>query len=88
MKRPRVGQRVRLNDYGLEQIFGSARGLSDVKDKVMKITWVDCIPAAGTDIWPVEVDDENINKFLIDNLCFDDADPGDGYAIVLEGWVR
>ena len=83
MKRPRVGQRVRLNDYGLEQIFGSKFGLSVVKEKLMRITWVACIPAAGTDIWPVEVDDEQVNQFLIDNLCFDDAEPGDGYAIVL-----
>jgi hypothetical protein len=85
-EKPRVGQKVRLNNHGLYQTFGSPFGLSLMKNKIMAITWVDDESITDdVDTWVVEVDDRVINQFLIDNHCFDSAEPGDGYAIVIEG---
>jgi len=83
-EKPKVGQKVRFNDWGLEQCFGSTLGLSHMKNKVLTITWVEqesMTDDVGT--WPVEVDDPEITQFCLDNHCFDEAEPKDGYAIVL-----
>lgn len=69
---PNVGDIVRLNDLGLEQVFGSARGKSFMKKLELRITKVD--PESITYPEPtfaVEVDDPEINQFLIDHRCFD-----------------
>ena len=69
---PNVGDIVRLNDTGLEQMFGSARGKSFMKKLELRVTKVDdesmTFPEAT---FVVEVDDADINQFLIDHRCFD-----------------
>lgn len=69
---PNVGDTVRLNDCGLEQIFNVRRGMSHMKTLEMKIVRVDdesiTYPKAT---FVVEVDNAEINCFLIDHHCFD-----------------
>jgi hypothetical protein len=85
-EKPRVGQKVRLNDCGLANCFGSSFGLSLLKNKVMAITRVgEESLTDDVDTWVVEVDDPEVNQFFLYNHCFDDAEPKDGYAIVIEG---
>lgn len=68
----KVGDRVRLNIFGLEQVFGSAIGLSHMRRRVMTITWVsEESMTEPEETYPVEVDDPEINRFLIDDVCFD-----------------
>lgn len=77
---PRVakGDTVRLNDHGLRQIYGATAGLlAHMKTLEMKITYVD--PESLTSPEPthdVEVDNPEINEFLIDDRCFDVAKKG------------
>lgn len=69
---PQVGDTVVLNDDGLTQIFNRTLGLSHMKTLRMKITAVD--PVSMTMDMPlhmVEVDNPEINTYLIDHLCFD-----------------
>jgi hypothetical protein len=74
MKRPihKAGDTVVLNDKGLENIFGSSVGKSHMKTLEMKLTFVD--PTSMTAPEPshvVEVDNEEINQFLLHHWCFD-----------------
>ena len=67
-----VGDKVRLNDDGLIQCFGTTRGLARMKQIVLTITSHDPVSMtepAETHI--VEVDDQEINQFLLDDRCFD-----------------
>jgi hypothetical protein len=68
----KVGDRVYLNDWGLEQIFGSRKGLSHMKSKEMTITQVSGHSLTSPELtFSVDVDDVDINHFLIDDRCFD-----------------
>jgi hypothetical protein len=72
LPKPFVGQKIRFNDLGLKQVFGSPVGKSFMKQKIMTITYVD--PQSMTEpeeTFVVEVDDPEINRFMIDNWCFD-----------------
>lgn len=69
---PRVGDTVVLNNAGLQQIYGSPVGLGHMKSLRMKVTHV----AHESLTFPkptfaLEVDNEDINAFLIDHNCFD-----------------
>jgi hypothetical protein len=69
---PQVGDTVVLNDTGLRQIFNNTLGLSHMKTLRTKITHVD----SGSMTYPeptfcVDVDNEEINAYLIDHHCFD-----------------
>lgn len=56
-----VGDKVTINDEGLEGIFGSALGLAYMKTKVYTIT--NLIPIGGEPpLFFVEVDDEGLNN--------------------------
>lgn len=69
---PNVGDTVRLNDYGLEQIYGSARGLGHMKTLLMKVVRVEETSVTYPEpTFPLEVDNQDINAFLLDNHCFD-----------------
>lgn len=69
---PKVGDTVVLNKTGLEQIFGHATGLAHMKTLRMKITHVDAESVTFPEpTYPVEVDNPDINIFLIDHWCFD-----------------
>lgn len=74
---PKVGDTVVLNDYGLDQVFGSTFGMGYMKTLRMKITWVDSESATGATYitYPVEVDHEDITMFLIDHRCFNVVSP-------------
>jgi len=74
MSKHKIGDYVRLNNCGLNQIYGTTIGLSHIKSKIMQITHVD--DQSVTDDEPrfiVHVDDEEINQFIIDDHCFDNA---------------
>jgi len=70
--RVKVGDTVTLNNYGLEQVFGSRTGLAFMKRQEMKVTKV-----AGKSItepeetYVVSVDNDAIDQFIIDDRCFD-----------------
>lgn len=69
---PNVGDIVRFNDTGLEQCFGSATGKSFMKKMELRITKVDAESITYPEAtFVVEVDDPEINQFLIDHRCFD-----------------
>lgn len=74
----KIGCVVRLNQQGLETIFGddvmAAVRSGHIQPKLMRITDIDPVPLVeheGTTIHAVEVDDPYINQFLIDTACFD-----------------
>lgn len=71
----KVGDTVRLNDFGLEQCFGSAAGLSHMKTLVLRITNVGYIP---DNIYDVEVDNKDINIFMLTADCFDKEEKQNG----------
>lgn len=72
ISKPIVGMKVRLNDRGIKQIFGNRLGMSHMKTKVMTLTYVDKESMTSPEItYIVEVDDLEINQFMIDNWCFD-----------------
>lgn len=74
-RKPRVGDRVSLNDNGLEQCFNTTLGLSHMKTKIYILTDVDAESMTSPeDTWPVEVDDPGLNMLLIDQWCFDPVD--------------
>jgi hypothetical protein len=69
---PKVGDTVTLNNHGLIQVFGTTIGLSAMKRLEMKITYVDDLSMTFPEpTFVVEVDNEEINTFLIDHHCFD-----------------
>lgn len=71
-KVPTVGSIVRFNDVGLEQCFGSAIGKSFMKRMDMRITYVDDTSMTYPEpTFVVEVDNPDINQFMIDHNCFD-----------------
>lgn len=74
VKTPRlkVGDVVVLNDEGLDIIFGGRLGMSHMKTLKMRVTYV----AEDSITWPeqtypVEVDNPEINRFLLDDHQFD-----------------
>lgn len=69
---PKVGDTVHLNNYGLEVIWRSKVGLSHMKSLKMKITHVDSESMTEPEkTFVVEVDNKDINCFMISHLCFD-----------------
>ena len=69
---PRVGDLVTLNDNGLETIFGTRLGLSFMKTLRMRVTYVAEESLTHPEpTFVVEVDNEEINSYLIDHNCFD-----------------
>lgn len=73
---PRVGDMVRLNDYGLEVCFGSHLGLAPMKQATYTLTQVDTESMTYPEpTYVVEVDDPTLNRLLISHLCFDLVSP-------------
>ena len=69
---PKVGDVVRLNDHGLEQIYGSTLGVAHMKTLEMRITQVDDVSMTYPEpTFCVKVDNPDIDCFLIDHVCFD-----------------
>lgn len=69
---PKVGDTVVLNDEGLEICFGKTLGLAHMKSLRMKITFVDTQSMTAPEkTYVVEVDNPEINCFLIYHSCFD-----------------
>lgn len=66
----RVGDKVRLNDFGLECIYGTTLGHTHLKDVVMKITRVGEQVTDDPPGFVVNVDSPDINRFLLIDLCF------------------
>lgn len=73
-EKPTVGQKVRLNNYGLEQCFGSSLGLAHMKTLELTIMAVDKDSMTAPELtWMVRVDNSGIDRLMIDNWCFDAA---------------
>lgn len=69
---PNVGDVVRFNDHGLETVFGSVVGKSFMKKLEMRITHVDDVSMTYPEpTFTVEVDDPDINQFMLYSACFD-----------------
>ena len=69
---PKIGDTVRLNDEGLEQIYGKRMGLSHMKTLEMRIIAVDDESMTYPEpTFIVQVDHPEINEYLLDNHCFD-----------------
>lgn len=72
VRKPVVGDKVRLNDYGLEQCFNTTVGLAPMKLAVYELSHVDEESITFPEItYPVEVTDPELNMFLLDHICFD-----------------
>lgn len=69
--KPTVGQRVRLNDHGLDAIWCKTQ--EAIKQaQAMTITHVDDESMTEPeDTWLIEVDQPIINQFLIDHTMVD-----------------
>jgi hypothetical protein len=69
---PKVGDTVVLNDNGLRQVFNNTLGLSHMKTLRMKVTQVDAFSMTHPiPTFCLEVDNAEINAYLIDHHCFD-----------------
>jgi hypothetical protein len=72
---PKVGDTVRLNDFGLDMCFGN-RGHSHMKTLEMKITEIDAESiTAPEETFICEVDNVEINRLLLNHWCFDIVRP-------------
>lgn len=70
--KPYVGQKVHLNNTGLQTIWGSTLGLNHMKSKELIITWVDDESITyPEDTWVVEVNDPDINMYMLNQWLFD-----------------
>jgi hypothetical protein len=70
--KPKVGQKIRLNRVGIRQIFNCSVVPSALLNQVFTITKVDDDSMTEPEkTWMIEVDDPEINQFMIDNWCFD-----------------
>lgn len=69
---PKVGDTVRLNRFGITQIWGTDVGLSFMMEKKMKVISIESESLTfPEETFALEVDDVEINRFLLDNWCFD-----------------
>lgn len=69
---PKVGDVVRFNDWGLEQVYNRASGLAHMKTLELTITWVDFESMTEPEkTYVVNVSDPEINRYMIDSACFD-----------------
>lgn len=87
---PKVGDTVVLNDFGLRQIFNNTLGLAHMKTLRMKVTHVDTVSMTyPKPTYCLDVDNEEINAYLIDHLCFDIVESAYGLAkkgLIYEEW--
>lgn len=66
------GDIVRFNDYGLKNCFGNVAFNLAQKNKTFRITYVDNESMTEPEkTYVVEVDDPDINQFLLNDRCFD-----------------
>lgn len=65
------GDKVRLNNLGLDIAFGTSFGLSHLKKKVMTVVETEYIELDDSDDEIVVVDDPEISTFLLFTSCFD-----------------
>jgi len=70
-KQPYIGQRVQLNDHGMEAICGVTSHEMYQQCLNMRITDVspDLVPQQ---VWGIDVDSPLVNQFLISNLDVDE----------------
>ena len=69
---PKRGDTVVFNDTGLRQVFGHAHGLGHMKTLRMTIVHVDSESMTHPYLtYPVSVDNNEINAYMIDHHCFD-----------------
>jgi hypothetical protein len=78
IKYPYVGQKVRLNDIGIDTFFLNGNIpifiKTAIKQKIMHFTKVENIPMnAGEETSIVEVDDIEINEHFLTSFMFDEV---------------
>lgn len=74
--RPSVGQVVILNDYGKRHIGGLTSDAMVRQARRMVITHVHDVDMSHLNLWEIEVDQPEINVFMLDNTCVDPFVPG------------
>jgi hypothetical protein len=68
----KMGDIVRLNDNGLEIIFGRKLGLSHMKTLEMRVVGVaDESITFPEETYPIAVDHNELNAYMIDDTHFD-----------------
>lgn len=71
MSKVKIGDTVILNIEGYKQCFGTNIGYSAWANRKMKIIEVDSMSMTQPEeTYMVEVDDQDINMFMIDDHCF------------------
>lgn len=82
----KVGDRVRLNDYGLEQTFGSRAALGPLKLVIHTITRVDLHSITEPEqTFVVEVADHGLNQYLLSDVGFDPVETSVSYRHTNQG---
>ncbi len=72
-----VGKKVKLNDSGIEQIWGefSSNSLQHMKTLEMVVTEMGDVSLCSPEqVFEVRVNNPDINQYMIDNWCFDPVD--------------
>jgi ribosomal protein S27AE len=71
-EKPKVGDKVRLNDYGLRQCFNASVGLAPLKRIIHTVTWVDSESmTAPEETWVIRISDPDLSSLMINHRCFD-----------------
>lgn len=75
IEKPFVGQVVQLNDFGKRHIGGLSTEEMIKQARRMVITDVHDIDMEHLSLWEIEVDQPEINVFMLDNKCIDPYTP-------------
>lgn len=85
--KPYIGQKVRLNDYGYRHIGGIQSREAAKQAENMTITGFENMnanaPPGSPPIWAIDVDQPEINVFLLHSDCVTPLEGRTGYAVVL-----
>ena len=76
IERPVIGQVVTLNDFGKRHIGGLTSDEMVRQARRMVITHVHDVDMSHLNLWEIEVDQPEINIFMLDNGCVDQYVPG------------
>lgn len=73
-----VGMKVRLNSHGVRQIYGTTAGMGPLMKMTMKVTMIVNVNPDDYRETYIEVDNDEINQFVLSVEDFDPVDlPGE-----------
>jgi len=70
--KPYIGQRVRLNNHGMKSIGGIISTKMFHESQNMRVTNVSTLLVEDPPIWEIEVNQPEINQFLLNSLGIDE----------------